>query len=664
MAEQSWKRLALIAALFLIFAAGLAAGVRWHASIGRLFGGRRGHEPAAEMPAEASKPGAELWTCGMHPQVLQEEPGLCPICQMQLTPVHAGEPVGAESGGERKVKYWWDPMMSPPYISDQPGKSPMGMDLVPVYEDEVSAGSTVIIDPTVVQNMGVRVATVSEAPLTRHIRAVGYLAEAEPNRFDVNLRVDGWIDAIQADFEGKHVQKGDPLFDLYSPALLVAVEELIAARRVRDETASDTTDVARTSADTLYKAALSKLALYGVDAGEIERLATLERAPRAITFRAPASGHVLHKMVHAGAAVKAGDLALRIIDHTTLWLEVRVFEKDAPYAYTGQSVAATVEGLAGETFVGEVIFIHPHVDPTTRTAMVRIALPNPALTLRPGMYATARLEVEIAPRTLVVPREAVIDTGTRQIAFVALEKGHFEPRNVVMGAEGDDGLVQVLSGLAPGERVVTSGQFLLDAESRMKEAIQKFLKEKSLQAGGEKPPSTAAREPTSGALTGVSEAWKSAADEVVGAYLRLARLLGAPQKSDDPFDMSELLRAARGLRDAAQDDAESALAISLLDAVHAMQDRPVDEQRERFKDVSRSAIELAERSPRAGREGAKVFLAHCPMAEADWLQETEEIANPYYATMMKACGEIVRAVPIPGVGDSSRDVRDRGGDER
>jgi Cu(I)/Ag(I) efflux system membrane fusion protein/cobalt-zinc-cadmium efflux system membrane fusion protein len=395
---------------------------------------------------------------------------------MALTPV-AADAVQAGKSGEREIQYWWDPMTDPPYFSDRPGKSPMGMDLVPVYEDELSAGPAVTIDPAVVQNMGVRLAEVEEARLARTIRAVGFLAEAEPRRFDVNLRVAGWIDAIDADFEGKHVAAGAPLFDLYSPALQVAVEELIAARKMR--AGAPEGGELRSTAQDLHETAARKLELLGVAEHEIERLAGMDHAPRAVTFYAPANGHVLQKMVNAGSAVKAGDLVLRIVDHSLLWLDLQVFAKDAPSIRVGQEVEATIEGFPGETFAGGVTYIHPHVDTTTRTTMVRITVANPDLRFRPGMYATASVEVEVAPGALVVPREAVIDTGTQQIAFVALDQGHFEPRKVVMGASGEDGRVQVLSGLAPGEKVVVSGQFLLDVESRMREAIQKFLEQKS-----------------------------------------------------------------------------------------------------------------------------------------------------------------------------------------
>ncbi len=186
------------------------------------------------------------------------------------------------------------------------------------------------------------------------------------------------------------------------------------------------------------------------------------------------------KSIVEGSAVKAGDLAMRIVDHTTLWLDAQVYAQDLALVALGQPVVADVEGFAGQRFEGTVIFVHPHVDPATRTATVRMALPNPHLVLRPGMYATAHIEARGREDAILVPREAVIDTGTRTVAFVAAGDGRFEPREVTTGTSGADGTIEILSGVAPGERVVTSGQFLLDAESRMREAVQKHLHDRLL----------------------------------------------------------------------------------------------------------------------------------------------------------------------------------------
>jgi Cu(I)/Ag(I) efflux system membrane fusion protein len=393
-----------------------------------------GPVPVARVAEPDAGERRQLWTCSMHPQVLQDHPGTCPICGMQLTPVAASSesPAGA---GERP------------------------------------AGAAVTIDPVVVQNMGIRVTPVTEGTLTVPIRAVGILAEAEPMRHDVSLRVSGWIERLYADTEGMHLSPGDPLFDLYSPELQAAVGELIAARRARERTADV---VGRTAADRLHDAAARKLALYGLTSAEVSALARRERAPDAVTFRSPIRGHLVMKDVVAGAAVDRGTAVMRIVDHSRLWVDARVFEQDLPLVRLGQHAVATVPAVPDGRVEGEVILIHPHLDPETRTAMVRIEIANPTLVLRPAMYATVELESVATERTPLVPREAVIDTGTRQIAFVAEPNGRFTPRELRLGVEAG-GMVQVLAGLAPGERAVTSGQFLLDAESRLREAIQKHL---------------------------------------------------------------------------------------------------------------------------------------------------------------------------------------------
>lgn len=469
--------------LLLVLVAGLTAGVVLNEPILHVLGHHQ-HPADGGAPAEADGK-KQLWTCGMHPQVIQDEPGLCPICHMKLTPLDVGDDeAAAAGGGEPKVKYWWDPMIGPGSISEKPGKSSMGMDLVPVYEGQYSGGTSVTISPVVVQNMGVRVAEAKVGPIRRTVRAVGYLDQAQPNIRDVNLRVSGWIEKLYADTVGMHLAKGDELFELYSPEVQVAVGELIAARKAMGRLAPDADDLSRRTSETLLSAARRKLELWGIDAREVERLAKAAEPPRTVTFTSPITGHVTEKTIVQGSAVKAGDTAIKIVDHSTLWLDSQVYSQDLPFIELGQQVAATVEGGPRKEFEGEVIFVQPHVDPATRTATVRMAIPNPGLKLRPGMYATARIEAEAGDEILLVPREAVIDTGDRQITFVAMGEGRFEPRTLKTGLSSSDGMIQVLEGLEPGEEVVTSGQFLLDAESRMREAIQKHLKDRLLTKGG------------------------------------------------------------------------------------------------------------------------------------------------------------------------------------
>jgi len=390
--------------------------------------------PAQDAPV-ARAAAVQLWTCGMHPQVIQDHPGECPICHMQLTP--------------------------------------LGSDVT----EASSAGSRVTIDPIIVQNMGVRTTLAIEGPLRREVRVAGFVEEAQPRIHEVNLRVSGWIQKLYAHTEGLHVRRGDPLFELYSPELHVAVEELIALRRRHggaDQNAS---------LDSLRAATLRKLTLFGLDETEIARLARLERAPETVTFRSPAGGEVTEKPVVEGSAITSGEKVLRIVDHSVLWIDARVYEQDIALVTIGQNAEASVTAQADNIYTGKVVFIHPHLDETTRTASVRMEVANPNLELRPGMFASVVLRGDLAASAVLVPREAVIDTGDRQVAFVVGDKpGHFEPRRVRTGWTAEGGNVQILEGLAAGEEVVVSGQFLLDAESRLQDALRKFIAQRASTA--------------------------------------------------------------------------------------------------------------------------------------------------------------------------------------
>jgi Cu(I)/Ag(I) efflux system membrane fusion protein len=393
---------------------------------------------------------------------------------------------------QRKILYYWDPMLGPSSIAHAPGKSAMGMDLVPVYEGEQSSGPGLKIDPTVVQNMGIRTGEVSRGSLEKTVRTVGMLEVPEPGQCDINLKVNGWIKRLYANQEGMPVHKGEPLFDLYSPDLQVANEELIGAVKSLKSLDLNVSRSLRTESQNMVDSAKQKLRLWDIADKDIETIADAEKAPDSVSFRSPADGDVIDKMVVEGSAVQAGMKIMRIEDHKKLWLSAQVYEDDLPLVALGQRVEATVDGIPGKTYAAPITFIYPHLDHMSRTATVRITLDNPNHELSPGMYATAIIKTKPILDAVWAPREAVVDTGTRQIAFVAMPEGHFEPRKVRMGMMGDDDRVQILEGLAPGERVVTSGQFLLDVESRTAEAIDKLRKSEAdangqIGAGGMKP---------------------------------------------------------------------------------------------------------------------------------------------------------------------------------
>jgi Cu(I)/Ag(I) efflux system membrane fusion protein/cobalt-zinc-cadmium efflux system membrane fusion protein len=511
------------------------------------------------------------------------------------------------------------------------------MELTPLAAVEGHESNVVTIDPVMVQNMGVRVAEVVEGELRQDVRVVGYLQETDSARRDINLRVSGWIEKLHADAEGVSVQKGQPLFELYSPELQVAIDELIAARKSLEALPQGTDAQARQTMHTLYDAARRKLELWGLLAEQVESFSKLSKAPATVPIVSPIDGHVTQKNVYAGSAVKAGDLVLRLSDFSSMWLDAQVFERQLPLVKVGQKVKATVESQPGRVYEGEVTFLHPHIDPTTRTALVRITLANKDHSLRQGMYATVEVLVAPAAPGPLVPREAVLDTGTRRVAFISLGHGRFEPRNLKLGLTGDEGLVQVLDGLSAGDQVVTSGQFLIDSESRLKEAVQKHLH------GG-----LAASAKAGGASSAAPKERLKVPhiDDVAEAYLELSRTLGARQEQQKSVSVEKLIGAVKLAAEHGEGEGRT-LAEKLLKATEAMAVTDPEDQRKRFAAVSAATIELVERAAPSKKVAAELVVAHCSMTPgggADWIQAGREIANPYYATAMKSCGEVKRTI--------------------
>lgn len=429
-------------------------------------------EQPSQTPQTSAGGEQQLWTCGMHPYVLEDGPGQCPICGIDLTSVNAAvnDPPAqaAATSGERKIKYWVAPM-DPSFISDKPGKSPMGMDLVAVYEDELAtrAGSTVFIDPAVVQNMGVRLERVERQSLFRHIRTIGEVEVGEDLVSVVNLRFSGWVEQIHVDRTGDRIEAGQTLFEIYSPDLVASQEEYLLALRSQGPQSE------------LTRSARRKLEFFDLDPRDIEAIARSGKVRRALPIRAPRSGYVLHKNVVDGARVLAGQDLYTIGDLSKVWVQAEVYEHDAPWVEVGQPAQMEVAYQKGEIIEGSVAYVYPTLNKASRTLTVRLEFPNPDLRLKPGMFATVYIQFRREDDTLVVPTEAILNSGTREIVFVSVGEGRFEPREITTGLVGDRHTTQVLSGLTAGEEVVTSGQFLIDSESQLQEAIAKMLARRS-----------------------------------------------------------------------------------------------------------------------------------------------------------------------------------------
>ena len=379
------------------------------------------------------------------------------------------------------IKYWVAPM-DPTYIRDEPGKSPMGMDLVPVYEEEggeKEPTSTIRIDPVTMQNMGVRTARVTKARVARSIRALGTVTYDETRLYAVNLKFDGWVEDLYVDFVGESVTKGQPLFTIYSPEIVTAQEEyLVALRQVR-ELGDSPYPILKNNARQLVAAAKKRLLYWDLEQSQVAEIGKTGKVRKAITVFSPADGVVTKKAVLAGQFIKAGMNQYEIADLSSVWVDVEVYEYELPYVRRDMEVEMELSYLAGKTFTGRVLFIYPYLDPKTRTARLRLAFDNREGILKPDMYGNVFLESVIEEEAIVVPQEAVIDSGVRKVVFVAKGKGRFEPRELTLGIESENHTFHVLDGLRENEEVVVSAQFMFDSESRLREAIQKMLEARS-----------------------------------------------------------------------------------------------------------------------------------------------------------------------------------------
>jgi len=420
---------------------------------------------------------AARYHCPMHPTVVSDKPGECPICGMDLVPIEpaAAKPAASPPSGERKVAYYRSPM-DPSVRSDTPAKDSMGMAFVPVYEDDVTAAArpvagraTVVLSTERRALLGVRSAEVRETRLDRTIRTVGRVAADERRLAHVHAKFEGYVERLYVDFTGKLVKKGDRLLALYSPELIATQQEYLLALRAEKELgASGIPSVARGGAN-LAEAARERPLLWDVSPADIAELERSGSVRRAFDLHAEVSGFVTVKNVVQGMRVMPADTLFEIADLSHVWVLANVYESDLRDVRLGMPAAMTLSYQAGREWRGRVSYIAPTVDPATRTVEVRADVANQGGTLKPDMFGDVVLRVE-AGAGLVVPESAVVDTGDRRLVFLDRPDGTIEPRQIEVGAKLADGY-QVLRGLASGERVVTSANFLLDSESSLKAAL-------------------------------------------------------------------------------------------------------------------------------------------------------------------------------------------------
>jgi Cu(I)/Ag(I) efflux system membrane fusion protein/cobalt-zinc-cadmium efflux system membrane fusion protein len=415
---------------------------------------------------ESGDGSAVVYTCERHPEILLGEPGNCPICEMKLTPVRNS------GSGEMKILYWVAPT-DPNERYDKPGKSKMGSELVPVYEGQLAVGDTVTIDPAVQQNINLKTVEIG----TRDISPV-IVTNAEirvVQRFDFNLtsKRNGWIDKLYVKFDGEEIKAGQNLCDLYSPEVVAAETEFVTALKHYETLEKKGDESLLKSAEDLINISEQNLRLLPVSQKRIEELRESREVRTIIPIKSPTNGILMKLNVNEGQKISEGDLIMQITDLGKLWVMADVHEKELGLINVGDPVITTVNADPSEQYEGMVNFVQPIIDETTRKAKVRIDIENDHKKLKPGMLVKVEIEAEDIDDAVVIPEHAVIRSGSKNIAVLALGNGKFRPVEIKLGIYSE-GYYQVLKGLEEEDSVVSSAQFLIDSESSLKSAVSQL----------------------------------------------------------------------------------------------------------------------------------------------------------------------------------------------
>ncbi len=418
---------------------------------------QKGHEHTLK-PVLTAEGEIDYWTCPMHPSVKMKDPGSCPICGMDLTPVM--KDTGQERHDAPRETRMPEGEDHSGHVTE-PRPSPAESDAKPKTEFTVS--------PERQQLIGVKTVPVTMRPLDRTVRTVGVVVLDETKVERVHTRFSGWVDNLYVNYTFEHVHKGQPLFSIYSPELVSTQEEYLIALRSKEALSGSGYAEISSSSDTLLKAAERRLRLWDISQGQIDELARTGKVRDSLVIYSPVSGHVLEKNVFPNTYVEPGTVLYTIADHSTVWVEADVYENEIPLVKIGDEATMTLAALPGREFRGKVTFISPHLDMKTRTAKARLEFPNTDLALLPEMYADVVMDVPVGER-LAVPDSAVLRTGTSDVVFVSKGGGGMEVRGVKLGSKAG-GYYEVLGGLNEGELVVSGARFLIDSESRIQDAV-------------------------------------------------------------------------------------------------------------------------------------------------------------------------------------------------
>ena len=584
-----------------------------------------------------SHAGEQLYTCGMHPQIIKKEPGNCPICGMALVPVR-NNAASTTASGEHKIKFYKS-SMNPGEVSNQPGKDSMGMDLIPVYEESDHSAQTIQIDAATRQRMNLKTGLVTRGPVIRELRTVGSVAYNENGLRDITTKYEGWIEKLFVSATWTAVKAGDRLFEIYSPDLYNAELNYLVALRAEGEAGGPIT-----------RAGLARLQLFDIPADVIAELARTREAQRTYVFRAPVDGTVIEKMAVVGQMMKPGERIYRLADLSSVWVLAQIYEQDLPFVRAGQSATVRVTYGPERMIEARVETLLPQVEEQTRTTTARMVLANPDGSLRPGMFVDVRFVARLADDAVLVPDLAVLRSGERNTVFIVHDDGTFDPREIKLGVRSQGNFYEVLSGLAAGERVVVSGQFMLDSESQLRDAIQKMLK--SSQADNQPAAAAAADTGRKHGIVGMEdslalpESANVRLQELAATTVEAAEALAA----DDLAHYQKTLPAMRHSLAAYLESYEQATQGPLGKFRDALPDRSdLKTARRDFAYFSTAVADLIRENHLHHAAGWHIF--QCPMAPGigtgRWLQRSGKLKNPFYGSAMLDCGEEIEAPSSP-----------------
>ncbi len=451
----------------------VAIGLSFGALVTQYFLGRQVSPPVNEKKERK----VLFYRHPMNPQVTSPTPQKDEM-GMDYIPVYEEE---APAEKERKVLFYRHPM-NPQVTSPTPQKDEMGMDYIPVYEEErgvKEVPGTVRISPEKIQKIGVKSEEAKIRRLQRIIRTVGRVEPVENKVYDINTKVGGWVEKLYVSRTDQMVRPGEALLELYSPDLVAAQEEYLLAYRALERVKESPYHEVKRGAESLLEAARQRLKYWDISDDQIKRLEETGRATRTMSIRAPAHGGVTEKMIVQGQKIEPGEQLFRIIDHSVVWVYGEIYEYEIPYIKMGQEALLSPSYSPAEAYKGKIEHIYTHLGSIryvpesgteVRTAKVRFELPNPEHKLKLGMYLNVELYVDVAKKAVSVPDSAVIDTGNRQVVIIDKRDGRFEPREVKVGARAE-GYYEILEGVKAGEWVVTSANFLIDSESNLRAAL-------------------------------------------------------------------------------------------------------------------------------------------------------------------------------------------------